>query len=69
MVSYYEWIQNQYGNYWSKEEVQEKQEKDMLKALEGIFEIKEEFDTNIREASYMFAIKRIAEAMELRGWY
>ena len=41
----------------------------MLKALEGIFEIKEEFDTNIREASYMFAIKRIAEAMELRGWY
>ena len=69
LVSYYEWIQNQYGNYWSKEEVQEKQEKDMLKALEGIFEIKEEFDTNIREASYMFAIKRIAEAMELRGWY
>lgn len=69
MVSYYEWIQNQYGNYWSKEEVQEKQEKDMLKALEGIFEIKEEFNTNIREASYMFAIKRIAEAMELRGWY
>ncbi|MFQ9998712.1 MAG: glutamate dehydrogenase, partial [Anaerococcus obesiensis] len=66
---YYEWIQNQYGNYWSKEVVQEKQEKDMLKALEGIFEIKEEFDTNIREASYMFAIKRIAEAMELRGWY
>lgn len=69
LVSYYEWIQNQYGNYWSKEEVQEKQEKDMLKALEGIFEIKEEFNTNIREASYMFAIKRIAEAMELRGWY
>lgn len=69
LVSYYEWIQNQYGNYWSKEEVQEKQEKDMLKALEGIFEIKEKFDTNIREASYMFAIKRIAEAMELRGWY
>lgn len=69
LVSYYEWIQNQYGNYWAKEEVQEKQEKDMLKALEGIFEIKEEFNTNIREASYMFAIKRIAEAMELRGWY
>ena len=69
LVSYYEWVQNQYGSYWSKEEVQEKQEKDMLKAIEGIFEIKDEYKTNIREAAYMFSIKRIAEAMELRGWY
>ena len=69
LVSYYEWVQNQYGNYWTKEEVQEKQEKDMTKAIEGIFEIKDQYKTDIREASYMFAIKRIAEAMKLRGWY
>lgn len=68
LVSYYEWIQNQYGSYWQKEEVQQRQEKDMLKAIEGIYEIKEEYKTNIREAAYMYAIKRIAEAMELRGW-
>ena len=69
LVSYYEWVQNQYGSYWTKEEVQEKQEKDMTKAIEGIFEIKDQYKTDIREASYMFAIKRIAEAMKLRGWY
>ena len=69
LVSYYEWVQNQYGSYWTKEEVQEKQEKDMLKAIEGIFAIKDQYKTDIREASYMFAIKRIAEAMKLRGWY
>ena len=69
LVSYYEWIQNQYGNYWSKEKVQENQEKDMTKAIEGIFEIKDHYKTDIREASYMFAIKRIAQAMKLRGWY
>ena len=69
LVSYYEWVQNQYGNYWTKEEVQEKQEKDMTKAIEGIFEIKDQYKTDIREAAYMFAIKRIAEAMKLRGWY
>lgn len=69
LVSYYEWIQNQYGNYWSKDEVQEKQVKDMKKALDGIYKIKEEYKTDLREASYMFAIKRITQAMKLRGWY
>ena len=69
LVSYYEWIQNQYGNYWSKEKVQEKQIKDMKKSLDGIYQIKEEYKTDLREASYMFAIKRIAQAMKLRGWY
>lgn len=69
LVSYYEWVQNQYGSYWTKKEVQEKQEKDMLKAIEGIFAIKDQYKTDIREAAYMFAIKRIAEAMKLRGWY
>lgn len=69
LVSYYEWIQNQYGNYWSKEKVQEKQVKDMKKSLDGIYQIKEEYKTDLRETSYMFAIKRIAQAMKLRGWY
>ena len=69
LVSYYEWIQNQYGNYWSKEKVQEKQVKDMKKSLDGIYKIKKEYKTDLREASYMFAIKRIAQAMKLRGWY
>ncbi|MDY3006516.1 Glu/Leu/Phe/Val dehydrogenase [Anaerococcus porci] len=68
LVSYYEWVQNQYGYYWTQEDVQEKQEKDMLKAIEGIYELKREYKTNIRQAAYMYAIKRIAEAMELRGW-
>ncbi len=53
LVSYYEWIQNQYGNYWSKDEVQEKQVKDMKKALDGIYQIKEEYKTDLREASYV----------------
>ena len=41
----------------------------MKKSLDGIYQIKEEYKTDLREASYMFAIKRIAEAMKLRGWY
>lgn len=69
LVSYYEWIQNQYGYYWQKEDVQKRQEKDMLLAIEEVYKMKKEYKTSIREASYMFSIKRIAEAMKLRGWY
>lgn len=69
LVSYYEWVQNQYGYYWDIKKVQEKQEKDMHKAIENVFEIAKKYDVSIREASYITAIKRINEAMMLRGWY
>lgn len=69
LVSYYEWVQNQYGYYWDIKEVQEKQEKDMLKAIDKVFETAEKYKVSIRDGAYMVAIKRIDEAMKLRGWY
>ncbi|CDZ75460.1 NAD-specific glutamate dehydrogenase [Peptoniphilus sp. ING2-D1G] len=69
LVSYYEWVQNQYGYYWTEKEVEEKQEADMMKAIEGVFGVSEEYNVSLREAVYMYAIKSIAEAMKLRGWY
>lgn len=69
LVSYYEWVQNQYGYYWTESEVEEKQEADMMKAIEGVFGVVDEFNVPLREAVYMFAIKSIDTAMKLRGWY
>ncbi|MDD7304966.1 MAG: Glu/Leu/Phe/Val dehydrogenase [Peptoniphilaceae bacterium] len=69
LVSYYEWVQNQYGYYWDIKEVQEKQEKDMQTALKRVFETADKYQVSIREAAYITAIKRIDEAMQLRGWY
>ncbi|SHH12148.1 glutamate dehydrogenase [Anaerosphaera aminiphila DSM 21120] len=69
VVSYYEWVQNQYGYYWSVAEVEEKQEADMMKAVGGVFGVADEFNVSLREAVYMYAIKSIDEAMKLRGWY
>lgn len=69
LVSYYEWVQNQYGYYWTEEEVKEKQEADILKAINAIFDLSDQYKVDYREGAYMFAIKRIAEAMKLRGWY
>lgn len=67
-VSYYEWVQNNYGYYWSEKEVNEKLEGDMVKAFEAIYAMHKEKNVAMREAAYMVAIKRVAEAMQWRGW-
>lgn len=68
-VSYFEWVQNLYGYYWTEEEVEQKEEIAMVKAFESIWKIKEEYNVTMREAAYMHSIKKVAEAMKLRGWY
>lgn len=69
LVSYYEWVQNQYGYYWSEADVEEKEEADMMKAINGVFGVADEYNVLPREAVYMYAIKSIDECMKLRGWY
>ena len=69
LVSYFEWVQNRYGYYWTEQEVEERQEQSMVKAFNAMWEVKEQYDVTPREATYMYAIKQIAEAMKLRGWY
>ncbi len=68
-VSYFEWVQNQQGYYWSEEEVLEKEKSLMLQAFNNVWEIKEEYNVTIRTAAYMYSVKRIAEIMKIRGWY
>jgi len=68
-VSYFEWVQNRYGYYWSEKEVEEKQEVKMVSAFNDIWKLKEEYNVTIREAAYMISVKKVADAMKLRGWY
>ncbi|MCK9444143.1 MAG: Glu/Leu/Phe/Val dehydrogenase [Tissierellaceae bacterium] len=68
-VSYFEWVQNQYGYYWSEKEVEEKQEVEMVKAFNAIWKLKDEYNVTVREAAYMLSVKKVAEVMKLRGWY
>lgn len=68
-VSYFEWVQNLYGYYWSEKEVEEKQEVEMVNAFKDIWKVKEEYNVTIREAAYMLSVKKVAEVMKLRGWY
>ncbi len=68
-VSYFEWVQNLYGYYWSEKEVEEKEEIAMINAFNDIWKIKEEYNVSMRNAAYMHSVKRVAAPMKLRGWY
>ncbi|MDO5718686.1 MAG: Glu/Leu/Phe/Val dehydrogenase [Tissierellia bacterium] len=68
-VSYFEWVQNLYGYYWTDEEVYEREEEMMVEAFNSIWAVKEEHDITFREASYVFSIKKLAVVMKMRGWY
>ena len=68
-VSYFEWVQNLMRYNWTFDEVQEKQRNVMIKAFEEIWALAGERKVDMRTAAYMMSIKRIADAMKLRGWY
>ena len=69
-VSYFEWVQNLQGYYWSKEEVFEKEEDLIVKAFNGVYDVLvNEKASNMRTAAFNYAIKKIAKAMKLKGWY
>lgn len=69
VVSYFEWVQNLQGYYWSFDEVQQKEDDLLSKAFEDIWNLSKEFNVDLRTASYMMSIRRIEKAMKLRGWY
>src|SRR5699024_11088223 len=64
-VSYFEWVQNRNGYYWSEEEVKEREEEAMVNAFNDVWKVKEEYNVTMREATYMHSVKKIAKAMKL----
>jgi glutamate dehydrogenase len=67
-VSYFEWVQNLSGTVWSEEEVLGRLESLMLEAYRQVEEEARHRGGDMRLSAYVLAIKRLVEAMELRGW-
>ncbi|MFD4819335.1 Glu/Leu/Phe/Val family dehydrogenase [Peribacillus butanolivorans] len=67
-VSYFEWVQNNQGYYWSEEEVVEKLRKVMIDSFENIYQTAQVYKVDMRLAAYMVGIKKSAEASSFRGW-
>lgn len=67
-VSYFEWVQNNQGYYWSEEEVEEKLEKILVKSFNNVYELAHSRRVDMRLAAYMVGVRKMAEASRFRGW-
>jgi glutamate dehydrogenase len=66
-VSYFEWVQNRSGFYWSKEEVEARLEQKMVRAFRDVTAVAASRGVYMRTAAYMHALGRIAEGLCVRG--
>jgi glutamate dehydrogenase len=67
-VSYFEWVQNNQGYYWTSEEIDEKLKKIMVDSFENIYHAAQTHKVDMRLAAYMVGIRKLAEASSFRGW-
>jgi len=66
-VSYFEWVQNRQGYYWSVEEIHDRLKTKMESEGLAIWQIARDRDISLRSAAYVHALGRLAEAIEAHG--
>ena len=66
IVSYFEWIQNKTGEYWTEEEVQNKLKEKILGTLKELYN-EQEKDVSMRITAYKKGIRKVLKAAKLRG--
>ncbi len=69
-VSYFEWVQNNYGFSWDFATVDKHLREKMVDAFNNCYDFYCErcVGSDMRTGAYMYAIKKLAEAMQHRGW-
>ncbi|NLK22243.1 MAG: Glu/Leu/Phe/Val dehydrogenase [Epulopiscium sp.] len=66
--SYFEQVQCNMNYFWEKDEVMEKLDTKMTAAFKAVYKLSVDKDLNMRDAAYVIAIDRVAQAVKNRGW-
>ena len=66
--SYFEEVQSNTNYYWSKDEVLGKLDSIMTAAFSAVSELSRKKKIYMRDAAYMIAVDRVAQACKSRGW-
>jgi glutamate dehydrogenase (NADP+) len=66
-VSYFEWVQNRSGLYWSLQEVNQRLRLKMVEETDRIWQISQEHSIPMRTAAYVHALNRLGEAIDAKG--
>jgi glutamate dehydrogenase (NAD(P)+) len=68
-VSYFEWVQDRMGYFWSEAEVNARLEDKMVASFNELVHYSEKHNVDSRTAAYMLAIDRVAYDTRMRGIY
>lgn len=68
-VSYFEWVQNRLGYFWTEERVNRRADRVMKQAFESVYQASKKYNVSMRIAAYIVAIDKVASTMKLRGIY
>jgi glutamate dehydrogenase (NAD(P)+) len=68
-VSYFEWVQDRQGFFWTEAEVNNRLERIMVDSFQNVVNYADKHATHNRSAAYMLALDRVAFAVKLRGIY
>jgi glutamate dehydrogenase (NAD(P)+) len=68
-TSYFEWVQDRHGYFWTEEEVNTRLEAKMCEAFDDVLQTSLKYKTDLRTAAYIVAINRVATVTRMRGMY
>jgi glutamate dehydrogenase (NAD(P)+) len=68
-VSYFEWVQDRMGYFWTEKEVDDRLEAMMTKAFSDVVDMARRFEVSNRIAAYLLGIDRVAKITRMRGIY
>jgi len=68
-VSYFEWVQDRGGYFWSEDTVNDRLRDIMTRSFRDVLGLSRQHKVNMRTAAYMLAISRVSTVHRLRGIY
>ena len=68
-TSYFEWVQDRYGYFWTEKEVNDRLEAKMCEAFAAVVQTSVKYKVDMRTAAYIVAISRVATVTRMRGMY
>lgn len=68
-ASYFEWVQDRHGYFWTEREVNERLEAKLCEAFADVLQTSVKYRVDMRTAAYIVAIGRVATVTRMRGMY
>jgi len=68
-TSYFEWVQDRHGYFWTEDEVNTRLEAKMCEAFDDVLQTSKKYNVDMRTAAYIVAISRVATVTKMRGMY